>query len=128
VGFVWHAARCEWRQLGRAAATVILLVGVSVAAQPGMWVEWLSFLAHHSGDGMWRFVQIPVALILAGYAARKDEPSLLVVAWWLSMPTATPLFMQAWGALAPMARIGGSSSPSGSVDGRRLAKLYRGYE
>ena len=83
---------------------MLLVVALSAALQPHMWVEWLRFLVGHSGDGTWRFVQIPLALTLAGYAARKDHPALLVVAWWLSMPTATPLFMQAWAALAPLAR------------------------
>ena len=89
VGLVWFAVRRQWTHLLRAAAAVVVLVGVSWLAEPGLWREWVLFLLHHDGDGGVDFaVRLVLAVGLTVVAARRDRRWLLAVAFYLAMPLA----------------------------------------
>jgi hypothetical protein len=103
VGFVWYAARGEWRNLARVAGATVALVAVSAAIQPQLWIDWISFLVSTSGRESWRLVQLPLALALSAYAARTNRAWLLAVAFCLTLTP--PFYMQGWGALAPAVRL-----------------------
>jgi hypothetical protein len=99
VGFVWYAVRGEWRNIARVAAPTLVLVAVSAAIQPQLWIDWVGFLAGNSDRDQWRHLQLPIALAVSVYAARTNRPWLLAVAFWLTV--APPLYMQGWGRSHP---------------------------
>lgn len=45
LGPVWFAARREWRPLAASVAATVLVVAATELALPGMWREWVTFLA-----------------------------------------------------------------------------------
>jgi hypothetical protein len=98
-GFVWFAARREWRHLTTAAVTAALVTAVSVAISPGLWLDWLHLLEGGGSAGrpagaveIPLSVRLPVALVLAIVAARKGRVWLLA----LSMALASPTFALSW--------------------------------
>jgi hypothetical protein len=45
VGLVWFAVRREWRALGTALGATAAIAGASFVVAPGLWYEWIAFLA-----------------------------------------------------------------------------------
>lgn len=85
VGGLWHVGRGDWRAIRRGALIVGSVTAVSVALDPGMWVEWLRFLTTQ-GSGEWFVLVRTVAgACLAVYAGRTNRPWLLGVAAWLAL-------------------------------------------
>lgn len=101
VGPVWFAVRREWRKLGISVAATTLLVAVSVAAAPHLWVQWIHFLSSTHPGGrlaspssliptrLLLAIELPIALGLTVYAARRDRRWLLAVAMAFSNPVLT---------------------------------------
>ena len=93
VGLIWFAVRREWRDLARILLPTGLIVAVSAAISPGLWLDWLHVLA---GDGTGGepagayniplAYRLPVALALAIYAARRTRPAFLAAAMGIACP------------------------------------------
>jgi hypothetical protein len=94
VGFIWLAARREWRKFGMAAAWTAGIIAVSAAIDPGAWVDWMRFLLHNADGGArsyatWTVVHYTLAAVLLTYAIRRERPRLLVPVVLLAAPVAT---------------------------------------
>ena len=95
VGLLWFAARGDWHSLARVGAFTGLVVAVSAAASPQLWVEWLSFLvqsrhspaAHGLLNAGTLVPRLACAAFLVIWGARRDPPWVLAIA----VPLATPL-------------------------------------
>lgn len=85
-GLVWMLAKREWAQLLRGGLTVGALVGLSYAAQPRLWTEWVAFLGDHSGEGASAVVRTAVAALATALAARVDRRWVVPLAVLFSMP------------------------------------------
>jgi hypothetical protein len=95
MGLVWFAARREWRLLAEAVAVSAALIGVSAAVSPGLWVAWGHLLLHGGSATTPRFSggfniplapRLPVAVILAVYAARRNRVAFLAAAVAIGSP------------------------------------------
>lgn len=93
VGLVWFAVRREWWNLARALLAAGIVVALSVAMAPHLWLDWLRLLIGHSDGGRSArgydiplVYRLPIALALTIYAARKGRPTLLAVATALACP------------------------------------------
>jgi hypothetical protein len=91
VGLVWFAVRREWRSAFYAVAAAAVVVGVSVAASPGLWSEWLGVLHRSSSrplyyKNLFPAVRVPLGLALAVFAARGGRKPLLAWAVLLACP------------------------------------------
>jgi hypothetical protein len=115
LGPVWFAARREWRNVAIAVGTTFGIAAVSAAASPHLWSEWFHFLltTHPSRTGIappsalfptsvLLATELPIALALTIYAARRDRPWLLPVAMVFAEPV---LAGQALFMLAAMPRL-----------------------
>lgn len=109
-GPVWLVVRGEWRLLARFAVTLAVVVGVSVATVPHLWVEWAGFVREHSGEkpGMFRelvpplWLRLGVALALVVLGARTSRRWTIPVA----MLCATPVpGTGPWALLAGLPRM-----------------------
>jgi hypothetical protein len=93
VGVVWFAARGEWRNLARVLVPTALVVTLSVAISPHLWLDWLHILrgggtggSATGGYDIPLAYRLPVALALAVYAARRSRPGVLAAAMALACP------------------------------------------
>jgi hypothetical protein len=93
VGVVWFAVRGEWRKLARVLVPTGLIVAVSAAISPGLWVDWLHLLAGGGAGGtpagaydIPLVYRLPVALALAIYAAKRGRPAFLAASMGLACP------------------------------------------
>lgn len=126
-GFVWFFVRREWCALRTAVALSLLVTATSVAIGPGLWRSWLHLLATGGNGGtaagapnvplLWR---LPVALLIAVFAARRNRPRLFVV----TIGLASPVFAASWllsnlAVLAALPRMPGALVVAGEVDAER---------
>jgi hypothetical protein len=105
LGVVWFAVRREWRHLAVAIATTMLIVLVSYAIAPDAWSAWLHFLISRQDRRSGWFSnreRVPVALVLAAYAAHTDRPRLLALAVAISCPVFT---LESFVVLAALPRL-----------------------
>jgi hypothetical protein len=120
VGFVWFAARREWRELREAVAWTAGIVAVSAAIDPGAWLKWLRFLVANAGGGprsnmAWTVIHYAAATILLVYAIKSGRRRLLAPVMLLLAPVATYLAPLAVLAALPRMSVsddaGASSEP-----------------
>ena len=95
-GVIWFGVRREWGALVRLAVAVLAVTAVSVAISPSLWLGWLRLLVGGGNGGVpsqsvniplsWR---LPVAVVLAFYAARRGKRGLLALTVGLAAPVFT---------------------------------------
>ena len=97
VGVVWLAVRRRWRPLAFGLGVGVLLVGVSVLANPTAWQQWVDLLSTGSnpadaGRGLpWLTLSwLGAALVVTGFAAATGRAWLLPVATIIASPTFGP--------------------------------------
>lgn len=76
IGLLWFAVRREWRSLAIALGVTIVIVVVSFALGPGLWLDWIGLLVREATSPPrreWEVVMLPLSWRLAAAA--------LVVAW-----------------------------------------------
>ena len=49
VGFAWFVGQRSWRAVAEALVTTAALTGISYAAMPQQWWDWVEFLTSRSG-------------------------------------------------------------------------------
>jgi hypothetical protein len=118
IGVLWHPLRGEWRRFFTALATVAVVVAVSVAISPALWVGWLQFLQDESlaptdgyalAAGRWA-----AALVLVVVAARWGRAEWLAPATALASPV---IYLADLSLLAAMPRLRRETTPRpGSAD------------
>lgn len=94
LGPLWFLARAEWRPLFRFFIGLALVVGLSFALSPSLWMAWVDFMVNNADSGPGMFTEVlpplPVRLLLAVaitvYAARIDQSWLLPLAMLLAAP------------------------------------------
>jgi hypothetical protein len=102
VGPVWFLARREWRSLAIVAVTTATIAIASVSIDPGLWGDWVRFLLHaddaaspaamnlrpllHPPTALFLAVDLPIAVAITVFAARRNRPWLLPVAMVFAMP------------------------------------------
>jgi len=102
VGIVYFIAQRNWRALAGIASATLLAVGVSYLLDPGLWSDWLWFLAEHrSGDPLLPLRTLSAAAI-AFVAARTSRPWLIPFAILLASPV---LMVYSLGVLAAVPRL-----------------------
>ncbi|MFC6152924.1 glycosyltransferase family 87 protein [Nocardioides yefusunii] len=132
-GPVWFAARGEWRNLAKFVLTLVVVVAISVATVPHLWVEWFDFVREHSGEkpGMFRELLPPLplrmafAFALVVYGARTSRRWTIPVAMLCAAPVPGT---GPWALLAGLPRMlemdraeraGGEVSAADGVAARR---------
>jgi len=101
VGAVWFIVRREWRQVAVSASVTMAVVGLSFAAEPQAWRDWISFLisnreATTGATGL--VAQVP-PVVRASLAALLVTWGGLTERRW-TVAAATALAMPVWGAAA----------------------------
>ena len=109
VGLLWFAVRREWRQLGIALGATAAVVAVSFVIAPGMWQEWISYLATNaSGTPGGAWVPIPLwlrfaaAVAIVVWGARTDRTWTVPVASAIALPV---LWFAGFAILAALVRV-----------------------
>jgi Glycosyltransferase family 87 len=95
---LWFAVRGEWRRLTVGAVGALGIVAVSVALEPGLWMEWARFLLAHRREDPASLAWLAVGCAVAVIAARRGRAWLLPVGVWLALPmgfgvTAVPVVL-----------------------------------
>lgn len=106
-GLLWFVVRREWRPLVQFVVVAVVLAGVSYAASPGLWHDWVDFLTTSSGSSdveafgiVWPlWVRLLGGLVLVVLAALLDHRWLLVVALVVSSPVIGAGTWALWAAL-----------------------------
>jgi hypothetical protein len=88
---IWWLVRREWRRLAVALGSAGVVVAVSFLVAPGSWLAWAEHISSESNAAfnllpIPLLVRLPVAAVVAVYAARSDRPWLLPVAAALALP------------------------------------------
>jgi hypothetical protein len=109
VGWWWHVIRGEWRAAATGAAVAVIIVGMSVAASPSSWIDYLGFAARNYSAPNPPLVMFPIPLgirlatgaMLLIWGARTNRPwTVPVVCGWslVGMFGAAflPFFVAAW--------------------------------
>jgi hypothetical protein len=93
IGLLWHGLRGDWTSVWRVVAVCALLVGASVAIDPGLWSSWLTMLRGEAGPMVYPealpiplYLRLPAAVAVVMWAARADRPELVPVASLLALP------------------------------------------
>lgn len=105
IGPVWFLTRREWRQLAIALGATAAIVVVSFAIDRSLWIDWARFLSHadelstpaatslrpaiYLPTPLLLAIELPIALALTVFAARRNRPWLLPVAMLFAMPVFT---------------------------------------
>ena len=88
---IWWLGRREWRSLATALGSAALVVAVSFAIAPSSWFAWFEHVSSESNQAfnlvpIPLLVRLPVAALVAVFAARTDRSWLLPVAAVLALP------------------------------------------
>lgn len=85
---LWFVVRREWRAVGWAALSSVLIVAVSAAFTPQAWLAWLRFLttSAHSGDGGVAMVRFVISAGIVVWAGLRGRAWLLAPALILASP------------------------------------------
>jgi hypothetical protein len=101
VGLLWFAARKEWRQLGFALGTTLVVGAVSFAIWPELWAGWVNLLIREAGGPaapgsipIPLGLRLPLAAVLAVYAGHTDRRWMLPIVALMAMPVLW------WGSLS----------------------------
>lgn len=93
IGLIWHLVRREWGELAYAAAVSLILISISVIAQPLLWMEWIDLLhrgvAGQMGLGIIDvplLLRAPAALVIIALAAWRGWRWLVPIGVLLSLP------------------------------------------
>jgi hypothetical protein len=93
VGLLWFAVRRQWAELFVASLATALIVVLSFAIAPGLWLDWIAVLDRNAGaTGTSAAIQIPlavrfpVAIAAIVWAARGDRRWALPIGCLLAMP------------------------------------------
>jgi hypothetical protein len=93
IGLAWFMVRREWRSLVVALGATTVVIGVSWAANPGAWSDWVRLgLSGESGPCGTRCLDIPllargpIALALVVLGARTNRRWLVPVGAMLALP------------------------------------------
>jgi Glycosyltransferase family 87 len=95
MGPLWFAARREWRPLAKWGLLLALLIGVSAAANPGLWVQWADFVRTAPPPAVGRaygplWIRAAGATALVIWGARSDRRWTIPVAMVLASPLPGP--------------------------------------
>lgn len=87
IGLLWFVARREWRNLAIALGATALIVGISFAIAPGLWLEWpRSILAVQGRPAPVSTVaRVLAAALLVIWGARTNRPWTVIVAGTLAL-------------------------------------------
>lgn len=88
---IWWLARREWRSLAIGLGSAAIVVAASFAIAPDAWFSWLNHISSESNQAfnlvpIPLLARLPVAALIAFYAARTDRAWLLPVAAVLALP------------------------------------------
>jgi hypothetical protein len=95
VGPIWFLVRREWTNLLRCLGAMLAIVGLSLALEPDLWLEWFRLLWTHAGDagrplgapvGAPLAFRLPVGLALVVWGALTGRPWTLAGAMLLCSP------------------------------------------
>jgi hypothetical protein len=114
LGLAWFFVRGEWRNLARALGATFVMVTVSYILSPGLWHDWLAFLARENGGGggASAMARAGLALLLVVAGARNGRAWVLGPALLVCSPVLlgiNPIAM-----LAAVPRLVGASTPLAS--------------
>jgi hypothetical protein len=111
VGPVWYAARQDWRNLTIALGVPLVIVLVSFALTPSVWLSWVAVLLDSvrlspTGGALMPplVVRLPAAALLTVWAAYTDRTWVLPVAMIVAQPDPT---WTTGGLLAAVPRLAG---------------------
>jgi Glycosyltransferase family 87 len=97
IGLLWFAVRREWHSLAIALAATALVIGLSALLGAHAWLDWVTVLLTNShaselsGDiAIPAFVRFPVALVLVGWGAYRNQRWVLPLACLLLLPVIWP--------------------------------------
>lgn len=97
IALLWFAVRREWHSLGIALAATGLIIGLSAMLGAHAWLDWVTVLLSNShaselsGDiAPPAFVRFPVALMLVGWGAYRNQRWVLPLACLLLLPVIWP--------------------------------------
>ncbi len=109
IGWWWHVMRGEWRAAATGAAATVIIVGISFAASPSSWIEYLGFAVRNysAPDPPLAMFPIPLGIRLATavtllvWGARTNRPWTVPVACGWSLVgmwgfAFLPFFVAAW--------------------------------
>jgi hypothetical protein len=93
VGLLWFAMRREWAALRRVALVTGAIFAVSFVLSPGLWVDWATLIATHTGDAVGTFpfyiplvYRLPVAIAIAVIGARAGWKATVAVSATIAAP------------------------------------------
>jgi len=87
LGPIWFAARREWPSVARSLWPALVLAGISFAASPHQWTDWVRFLKHNGdSSGGLLLLRVAIGVVLAVVAAKSDRAWLLVIAMVVAAP------------------------------------------
>ncbi len=93
VGLLWFAVRREWRKLGIALGTTLVIAGIGVILAPEAWSDWLRSLQDTQpsiGPNVFfipLLVRLLAAALLVAWGALTNRRWTVVAAGTLAMPT-----------------------------------------
>jgi hypothetical protein len=122
IGLLWFAVRREWRQLGIAVGTAAVVAALSYVVAPGLWGEWLQFLAQSpegTPGGPSVPVPLPIRLVVAAavviWGARTDRRWTVPLASAIALPVLWFAGFAMLAAIAPELRARRHGSPSRTI-------------
>ena len=93
IGLLWFVVRREWRPLGIAMGTTLVIAAISFVLAPSAWFDWIDLLVGNVGASplssniaipLW--IRLPVAAALVVWGARTDRRWTVVVSSMLALP------------------------------------------
>lgn len=98
IGLLWFAVRRQWREVAIGLGLTAVVVGFSFVLAPGAWFDWINVLVASAVDPdtaripltallpvpLW--LRLPVAVALVAVAARRNQPGLLPIGIYLTLP------------------------------------------
>lgn len=80
VGLIWFLVRREWRELGIAIGTTLVIIAVSILASPGDWADFIAFAMANAATPspvpvvpVPFIVRLPMSVALIVWGARTDR-------------------------------------------------------
>lgn len=113
VGLLWFTVRRQWRAFGIALGATLVLVALSVALDPRLWLDWVSksLFATASGAPLNQFsipISLPLRLVVAAavvtWGARTDRRWTVPVGATLALPLLWPSGLAGLAAIWGLAR------------------------